>query len=195
MEFIPMAIPEVFLIKPKVFGDPRGFFLETYRQQEFDACVGPTKFVQDNHSGSTQGILRGLHYQLKQAQGKLVRAVSGEIFDVAVDLRKGSPTFGQWVGETLSAQNHWQLWIPPGFAHGFYALSPWVEVFYKATDYYAPQWEHSLRWDDPAIGIEWPLIEGRPPLQAQKDADAPLLKDCEVYPEGWSVPAEKEAGA
>jgi dTDP-4-dehydrorhamnose 3,5-epimerase len=193
MDYIRTAIPEVVLLVPKVFGDHRGFFLETYRQDEFDREVMPTDFVKDNHSGSSQGILRGLHYQLKQTQGKLVRAAAGEIFDVAVDIRKGSSTFGQWVGSYLTAENRHQLWIPAGFAHGFYVISEWAEVFYKATDYYAPEWERSIRWNDPAIGVEWPLVEGKEPLLSAKDAVAPILADAEVFAEDWSVNrSEKE---
>jgi dTDP-4-dehydrorhamnose 3,5-epimerase len=193
MDYIRTANPEVVLLVPKVFGDHRGFFLETYRQDEFDREVMPTDFVQDNHSGSSQGILRGLHYQLKQTQGKLVRAAAGEIFDVAVDIRKGSSTFGQWVGSYLTAENRHQLWIPAGFAHGFYVISEWAEVFYKATDYYAPEWERGIRWNDSAIGVEWPLVEGKEPLLSAKDAVAPILADAEVFAEDWSVNrSEKE---
>ena len=185
MDYIKTALPEVVLIVPKVFGDARGFFLETYRENEFKVQIGTQSFVQDNHSGSKQGILRGLHYQLKHAQGKLVRSVVGEIFDVAVDLRPGSPTFGQWSGEVLSAENKYQLWIPPGFAHGFYVMSEWAEVYYKTTDYYDQESERSLCWNDPAVGIEWPLIPGVETLLSDKDANAPLLKDAEIYPKGW----------
>ncbi len=192
MEYIQTAIPDVILLVPKMFGDHRGFFLETFRQDEFEREIGPTNFVQDNHSGSRQGILRGLHYQLRQTQGKLVRAVAGEIFDVAVDIRKGSPTFGQWVGSYLTAENRHQLWIPAGFAHGFYVISEWAEVFYKATDYYAPEWERGIRWNDPALGVDWPLVDGRVPLLSNKDAIAPLLNDAEVFPEGWKVSANPE---
>jgi dTDP-4-dehydrorhamnose 3,5-epimerase len=192
MEFIPTAIPDVMLIIPRTFGDERGFFLETYRQDVFEAACGSVNFVQDNHSGSRQGTLRGLHYQLHQAQGKLVRAVAGEIFDVAVDIRQGSPTFGQWVGARLSAENKHQLWVPAGFAHGFYVLSPWAEVFYKASAYYAPEWERGIRWDDPAIGITWPLAEGGAPLLSEKDQHAPLLAEVETYPPGWQPEQEEE---
>ncbi|HSN95099.1 MAG TPA: dTDP-4-dehydrorhamnose 3,5-epimerase [Anaerolineaceae bacterium] len=193
MDYIKTALPEVVLIVPKVFGDARGFFLETYRESEFKAQIGPQAFVQDNHSGSKQGILRGLHYQLKHAQGKLVRAVVGEIFDVAVDLRPGSPTFGQWSGEVLSAENKYQLWIPAGFAHGFYVMSEWAEVYYKATDYYDQKSERGIHWNDPAIGIEWPLIPGVETLLSAKDANAPLLRDAEIYPRNWvaKLPAEE----
>ena len=187
MDYIKTALPDVVLIVPQVFGDARGFFLETYRENEFMAQIGLQSFVQDNHSGSKQGILRGLHYQLKHAQGKLVRAVVGEVFDVAVDLRPGSPTFGQWSGEVLSAENKHQLWIPPGFAHGFYVMSDWAEVYYKATDYYDQESERGMRWNDPAVGIVWPLIPGVETLLSNKDANAPLLKDAEIYPKDWLV--------
>ncbi len=187
MEYIRTAIPDVVLIKPKVFGDHRGFFLETYREEEFNQNCGTTYFVQDNHSGSQQGILRGMHYQLKNTQGKLVRAAIGEIFDVAIDLRQGSPTFGKWVGEFLSADNRHQMWIPEGFAHGFYVISEWAEVIYKATDYYTPEWERGMLWNDPAIGIDWPLVDGIAPILSKKDASAPTLAEAEVFPAGWSV--------
>ena len=185
MEYIRTAIPDVFLMMPTVFGDHRGFFMETFRQAEFDAFCGHHDFVQDNHSGSPRGILRGLHYQLHQTQGKLVRAAVGEVFDVAVDIRQGSKTFGQWVGAVLSAENRHQLWVPPGFAHGFYVMSDWAEFLYKATDYYAPEWERSIRWNDPAIGIEWPLEEGFLPTLSKKDAIAPTLMEAETFPTDW----------
>jgi len=191
MEFIPTTIPDVVRIVPRVFGDNRGFFLETYRQDVFEAACGQVNFVQDNHSGSRQGTLRGLHYQLHQAQGKLVRAVAGEIFDVAVDIRQSSPTFGQWVGARLSAENKHQLWVPAGFAHGFYVLSAWAEVFYKASSYYAPEWERGIRWDDPAIGIAWPLAEGGTPLLSEKDQRNPSLAEAETYPVGWNAKEEE----
>ena len=187
MEYIRTAIPEVVLMKPKVFGDHRGFFLETFRQSEFDTFCGHHDFVQDNHSGSRQGILRGLHYQLHQTQGKLVRAAVGEVFDVAVDIRQGSPTFGKWVGAVLTAENRHQLWVPPGFAHGYYVISEWAEFFYKTTDYYAPEWERSILWNDPAIGIDWPLVDGILPTLSDRDAAAPILADAEVFPVGWSA--------
>lgn len=186
MEYIRTAIPEVILVKPKVFGDNRGFFMETFRENEFERLCGPVKFVQDNHSGSSWGILRGLHYQLKNTQGKLVRVVAGEVFDVAVDIRRGSPTFGQWVGEILSAENKCQLWVPEGFAHAFYVISEWAEFVYKTTDYYAPEWERSLLWNDPAIGIDWPLVNGLPPKLSPKDAAAPTLAEAEIFPVGWT---------
>ena len=192
MEFIPTAIPDVMLIIPRTFGDERGFFLETYRQDVFEAACGSVNFVQDNHSGSRQGTLRGLHYQLHQAQGKLVRAVAGEVFDVAVDIRQSSQTFGQWVGARLSAENKHQLWVPAGFAHGFYVLSAWAEVFYKASAYYAPEWERGIRWDDPAIGIAWPLAVGGTPLLSDKDQRNPTLAEAETYPAGWQPEQEEE---
>lgn len=181
MRILPTELPEVLVIEPRVFEDSRGFFLETYHKLKFTTEGITVDFVQDNHSGSHRNVVRGLHYQIKQAQGKLVRAIVGEIFDVAVDLRKNSPTFGKWVGEVLSAKKKQLLWIPPGFAHGFFVLSDWAEVHYKATDYYAPQWERTIRWDDPEIGINWPLLEGEPPELSLKDANAPLLKDAEVF--------------
>jgi len=186
MEYIRTSIPEVVLIKPKVFGDHRGFFMETFRQSELEEYCGPAQFVQDNHSGSGQGILRGLHYQLKNTQGKLVRVVVGEVFDVAVDIRQGSPTFGKWVGEYLSAENKHQLWVPEGFAHAYYVISEWAEFVYKTTDYYAPEWERSLLWNDPTIGIEWPLVNGELPKLSDKDAKAPTLKEADIFPLGWT---------
>jgi dTDP-4-dehydrorhamnose 3,5-epimerase len=181
MQFLPTDIADVILIKPKIFGDDRGFFLETYRADGFERAGIPTEFLQDNHSGSRQGILRGLHYQIRQSQGKLVRVTAGEIYDVAVDLRRSSPTFGRWVSQTLSAHNKLQLWIPPGFAHGFYVTSEWAEVVYKATDYYAPQWERTLLWNDPDLGIDWPLIKGQPPILSEKDAHGCRLKETELF--------------
>lgn len=170
MKFTPTSIPDVILVEPRLFGDERGFFMETYQAERFAAAGIPSNFVQDNHSGSRQGTLRGLHYQIQQAQGKLMRVVVGEIFDVAVDLRRSSPTFGKWEGAYLSAQNKLQLWIPPGFAHGFYVLSEWAEVIYKTSDYYAPEMERTLLWNDPQINIQWPLIEGQAPILSDKDA-------------------------
>lgn len=169
MQITPTKIPDVLLIEPKVFGDERGFFLESYNQKAFREATGlDLVFVQDNHSKSVRNVLRGLHYQVEQAQGKLVRAVQGEVYDVAVDLRKGAKTFGQWVGEILSAENKKQLWIPPGFAHGFVVLSETAEFLYKTTDYYAPQHERCIAWNDPDLAIDWP-IQGEPALSA-KDA-------------------------
>lgn len=180
MQVIKTAIPEVLVIEPKVFGDARGFFYESWNQRDFDAAVGrPIRFVQDNHSASARGVLRGLHYQVRQPQGKLVRVVSGEVFDVVVDLRRGSPTFGRWVGERLSADNHRMMWVPEGFAHGFLVLSERAEFLYKTTDYYAPEHERTLLWNDPALGIDWPL-DGAPQLKA-KDADGTPLARAETF--------------
>jgi dTDP-4-dehydrorhamnose 3,5-epimerase len=181
MDFIPTSIPEVILIHPVVFSDERGFFMETYRQAEFLNAGIQGNFVQDNHSGSVKGTLRGLHYQIEQAQGKLVQVVSGEIFDVAVDLRKSSSSYGNWVGEILSSENKRQLWIPPGFAHGFYVLSDWANVIYKVTDYYAPEWDRTLLWNDPEIGIDWPLIEGTEIYISEKDSNGKNLKIAETF--------------
>lgn len=165
-------LPAVKIIEPKIFGDERGFFMETWNQSDFERMVTgePCPFVQDNHSKSSANILRGLHFQSQNAQGKLVRVISGEVFDVAVDVRKGSPTFGQWVGVYLSADNKKQLWIPPGFAHGFYVTSSTAEFVYKCTDYYNPDYEHTLAWDDESVGIEWPINEGNEPMLSQKDS-------------------------
>lgn len=176
MQIIDTKIPAVKIIEPKVFGDERGFFFESFNQQQFEAAIGyPVNFVQDNHSKSSKGVLRGLHYQLApHAQGKLVRCVVGEVFDVAVDIRKSSPTFGQWVGVHLSAENKRQLWIPEGFAHGFVTLSDTAEFLYKTTDYYAPQSERAIRWDDPQVGIEWPIV-GEVSL-SKKDQEAVSLQ-------------------
>lgn len=179
MKATPLAIPDVLLIEPKVFGDERGFFFESFNQTAFNEAVGlDIQFVQDNHSRSAKNVLRGLHYQMPpKAQGKLVRVVVGEVFDVAVDIREGSPTFGKWVGEVLSADNKRQLWIPPGFAHGFLVLSEMVEFLYKTTDYWAPALERCIRWDDPVLGIDWPL-EGEPVLSG-KDAVG-VLMSCDA---------------
>ncbi len=181
MKVTPTALADVWLIEPKVFGDARGFFFESYNRQTFNAATGlDVDFVQDNHSKSTRGVLRGLHYQLPpRAQGKLVRVVQGEVFDVAVDIRKSSPTFGKWVGDILSAENKRQLWIPPGFAHGFVTLSDTAEFLYKTTDTYAPASERCIRWDDPALGIDWKL-DG-PPLVSAKDALGSAFADAEVF--------------
>ena len=181
MRFEPTSIPDVLLLTPQVHCDQRGFFTETFRQDVFETVCGHYQFVQDNHSGSRGGALRGLHYQIRQAQGKLVRVVAGEIFDVAVDLRRYSPTFGQHVSVILSAENKQQLWVPPGFAHGFYALSAWGELVYKASDYYAPQWERSLLWNDPALGIAWPIPAGETPILASKDQQGKRLSEAEIY--------------
>ncbi|WP_304309521.1 dTDP-4-dehydrorhamnose 3,5-epimerase [Pseudacidovorax intermedius] len=171
----------VLILEPKVFGDERGFFMESFNQRVFDEAVGRhIEFVQDNHSRSTRGVLRGLHYQLQQAQGKLVRVTRGAVFDVAVDIRKSSPTFGQWVGVELSESNHRQLWIPAGFAHGFVVTSDSADFLYKASDYYAPAHERSILWNDPDIGIEWPDFGGEPKVSA-KDAAAVPLRQAETY--------------
>lgn len=182
MRFLPTRIPDVVLIEPKVFGDHRGFFMETWQQRVFAEAGIDQPMVQDNHSRSVQGILRGLHYQIIHPQGKLVRVISGEVFDVAVDIRKGSPTFGQWVGERLSAENRRMLWVPAGFAHGFYVVSDTAEFLYKCTDYYAPAHERAILWNDPALAIAWPLVEGAPPVLSAKDAAALPLAEAEVYP-------------
>lgn len=178
----PTSLPEVLLIEPKVFGDARGFFLESYNQAALDEAVGqPVRFVQDNHSRSARGVLRGLHYQLEpHAQGKLVRVTSGRVFDVAVDLRRASPSFGRWCGVELAAEDHRQLWIPPGFGHGFLVLSESADFLYKTTDYYAPQAEAAVRWDDPTLAIDWPLA-GIAPLLSAKDVAAPLLNDARCF--------------
>ena len=180
MQFIPTAIPDVILIEPKVFPDERGFFLESYQKKKFLEAGITAEFVQDNHSKSQRGILRGLHYQIQQAQGKLVRVIAGEIFDVAIDIRKKSPTFGKWVGDYLSAENRRMLWVPPGFAHGFYVTSLEAEVLYKATDYYAPQWERSIAWNDPTIGLDWP-IGNTFPILSPKDAVGKLFSEAEIF--------------
>ncbi|MFC0047232.1 dTDP-4-dehydrorhamnose 3,5-epimerase [Rheinheimera tilapiae] len=180
MEYVKTEIPEVIIITPKVFGDERGFFMETFRHEEFVKNCGNYNFVQDNHSSSGHGILRGLHYQLTQPQGKLVRVTRGEVFDVAVDMRKDSPTFGKWVGEYLSEQNRKMLWVPPGFAHGFYVTSEMAEFQYKCTDYYAPHSECSLLWNDPIVSIKWPISD-RPPLLSDKDSKGKLFIECPYY--------------
>jgi dTDP-4-dehydrorhamnose 3,5-epimerase len=181
MQITPTHLTDIYLIEPKVFGDDRGFFMETYQAQRFTEAGIPTSFVQDNHSRSCRGTLRGLHYQIQQAQGKLVRVIIGEVFDVAVDIRRSSATFGRWVGTILSAHNKLQLWVPPGFAHGFYVTSEWAEVLYKTTDYYAPEWERSIRWDDPDLGIEWPLAGDQPPLLSARDAQGKTLREAEIF--------------
>lgn len=180
MNVIPTAIRDVLIIEPKVFGDDRGFFFESFNQAKFEAAIGrKVAFVQDNHSRSVKNVLRGLHYQLQQPQGKLVRVAQGEVFDVAVDLRKSSLTFGQWVGEILSAENKRQMWVPEGFAHGFIVLSDTAEFLYKTTDYYAPEHERSIAWNDPAIAIQWPNdIE---PVLSAKDQQGKSLADAEPF--------------
>ncbi|HQU81361.1 MAG TPA: dTDP-4-dehydrorhamnose 3,5-epimerase [Azonexus sp.] len=180
MQVTRTAIPEVLILEPKVFGDDRGFFFESFNARAFEQAIGlKCEFVQDNHSKSAKNVLRGLHYQIKNPQGKLVRVVQGEVFDVAVDLRKSSKTFGQWVGVHISAENKKHLWVPQGFAHGFVVLSETAEFLYKTTDYYAPEFERSLFWNDPALGIDWPF-EGEPRLAA-KDAAAKCLFEVEVF--------------
>ncbi|MEK7843962.1 MAG: dTDP-4-dehydrorhamnose 3,5-epimerase [Pseudomonadota bacterium] len=180
MKVIPTAIPAVLIIEPKVFGDARGFFFESFNQRAFSQATGlDVNFVQDNHSRSAKGVLRGLHYQIQQPQGKLVRVVRGAVFDVTVDIRKSSPTFGQWVGVELTEDNHRQLWIPPGFAHGFYVLSDSADFLYKTTDYYAPEFERSLVWNDPKIAIAWPL--DTQPIVSAKDTQGMSLTDAEVF--------------
>jgi dTDP-4-dehydrorhamnose 3,5-epimerase len=177
---MPMSIPDVLVLEPKVFGDARGFFYESYNRRIFaEATELDPDFVQDNHSRSARGVLRGLHYQIRQPQGKLARVVVGEVFDVAVDLRRNSPTFGRWVGEYLSAENKRMMWVPEGFAHGFIVISDHAEFLYKTTDYYAPEHERCIRWDDPSIGIEWPLA-GQPQLSG-KDMQGMALGDAEVF--------------
>ena len=182
MKAIPTAIPEVLILEPKVFGDARGFFFESFNQKAFNEATGlDLNFVQDNHSRSAKGVLRGLHYQLPpHAQGKLVRVVRGAVFDVAVDIRQGSPTFGQWVGVELSEDNHRQLWIPPGFAHGFLTLSDSADFLYKTTDYYAPSHERCIAWNDPQIGITWPDI-GTAPLLSTKDEMGKTLTEAQIF--------------
>lgn len=180
MKVVETDIPDVLILEPKVFGDERGFFYESFNAAAFEAATGIKRsFVQDNHSKSQRGVLRGLHYQIQQPQGKLVRVVAGEVFDVAVDLRRSSPTFGRWVGTILNTQNQRQLWIPEGFAHGFVVLSESAEFLYKTTDYYAPAHERSLLWNDPQIGIEWPFEE--PPQLSQKDIDGKVLSEAELF--------------
>jgi dTDP-4-dehydrorhamnose 3,5-epimerase len=177
---IPTAIPDVLILEPQVFGDARGFFYESFNARDFAQASGlDVGFVQDNHSKSAQGVLRGLHYQIQHPQGKLVRVVQGEVFDVVVDLRRSSACFGQWVGAHLSADNHRQLWVPPGFAHGFVVLSESAEFLYKTTDYWYPEHERSLLWNDPEVGIDWPF-DG-PPQLAAKDRAGKLLRDAEVF--------------
>lgn len=181
MQNVATTISDLVILEPKVFGDERGFFYESFNARRFTQLTGvAAEFVQDNHSKSARGVLRGLHYQIKQPQGKLVRVVAGEVFDVAVDIRKSSPTFGEWVGVHLSAANRCQVWIPPGFAHGFVVLSESAEFLYKTTNYWAPEHERSILWDDPAIGIEWPFA-GEPKLSAKDKLGKPLA-DAEVFP-------------
>lgn len=181
MEFIETEIPDVKILKPQVFGDERGFFMETYRQNDFSKYCSEKVFVQDNHSRSHFGTLRGLHYQTQSTQGKLVRVTQGEVFDVAVDLRKSSTTFGQYVGVVLSAENKKQMWVPAGFAHGFYVMSEIAEFVYKCNDYYAPEYEVSIRWDDPEIGINWPIKKGTTPQLSTKDEQGVSFSDAPKF--------------
>ena len=182
MQFEPTEIPDVVLIRPRVFGDPRGFFLESWEARKFAEAGLHLSFVQDNHSRSSQYTLRGLHYQIEQPQGKLVRVASGRVLDVAVDIRRSSPTFGRSVAVELSAENHCVLWVPPGFAHGFVVLSEYADFLYKCTDYYAPQYERSIRWDDPELKIDWRVPHSIAPLISTKDAAAALFRDAEYFP-------------
>jgi dTDP-4-dehydrorhamnose 3,5-epimerase len=174
-------MPDVIIVEPEVFGDQRGFFMETWQKEKFADNGINVEFVQDNHSRSKQGILRGLHYQIKKPQGKLVRVLSGEVYDVVVDLRKNSPAFGKWLGLYLNDAAKQMLWVPPGFAHGFYVVSEHADFFYKCTEFYAPEYERAIRWDDENLDIDWPLINGQDPLLAPKDAAAVSFKDAEVY--------------
>jgi dTDP-4-dehydrorhamnose 3,5-epimerase len=181
MKFIRTKIPEVLIIEPQVFEDSRGFFMETYQAEKFAQEGIGSDFVQDNHSRSTQSTLRGLHYQIRHAQGKLVRVVTGEIFDVAVDIRRSSPSFGRWVGARLSAQNKHQLWVPPGFAHGYYVISERAEVLYKATEFYDPKAERCIVWNDPTLNVTWPVAPGILPILSPKDLAGKLFKEAELF--------------
>jgi dTDP-4-dehydrorhamnose 3,5-epimerase len=181
MQVTALEIPDVLLVKPRMFRDDRGFFLESFQASRYAEHGIPSRFVQDNHSGSWQGVLRGLHYQIGQPQGKLISVLAGEIFDVAVDLRSWSPTFGRWAGLRLNAEDRQQLWIPPGLAHGFYVLSPWAEVSYKVDQYYNPKAERTLRWDDAVVGIRWPILAGTVPHLSAKDARGHSLEESELF--------------
>ena len=180
MDFIPLSIPDVILIQPDVHRDERGFFFESWQKNKFAKAGIDQEFVQDNHSRSSKDVLRGLHYQIRQPQGKLIRAIVGEVFDVAVDLRRSSPSFGKWVSANLSSENFNMLWIPPGFAHGFLVLSDVAEFVYKATDFYAPQYERCILWNDRDLGIDW-LISGHEPILSEKDSKGKLFREAEVY--------------
>jgi dTDP-4-dehydrorhamnose 3,5-epimerase len=182
MEFEPTRLPEVVLVKPRVFGDARGFFFETWQLEKFVSADIAIPFVQDNHSHSARHTLRGLHFQIEQPQGKLVRVTRGKVFDVAVDIRRSSPRFGHWVGVILSDTNHHMLWVPPGFAHGYLALSEEIDFIYKCTDYYVPQYERAIRWNDPQLAVKWPLPEGMAPILSAKDETAPIFRNAETYP-------------
>lgn len=181
MEFSRTKIPDVILIQLELKGDHRGFFLETYHAERYSEIGIPANFHQDNLVGSRRGTLRGLHYQIRFPQGKLIWVVKGEIYDVAVDIRRSSPTFGKWIGEWLTESNRRQLWVPPGFAHGYFVKSEWAEVVYKVTDIYAPEWERTINWNDPSIGIEWPTIPQAKPLLSEKDLLGDPLEDAELY--------------
>ena len=181
MEIIPTAIPDVLLVKPRIFEDERGFFMETYHTEKMKTGGIDAEFVQDNHSRSQKGTLRGLHYQIENAQGKLVRVVIGTVLDIAVDLRKSSPTFGKWVSAILSDENKHQLWVPPGFAHGFYVLSEYADFLYKVTDIYNPQAERCLLWNDPTVGVNWQIREGEAPILSEKDKKGLLFNNVEVF--------------
>jgi dTDP-4-dehydrorhamnose 3,5-epimerase len=181
MKYTQLCIPDMVLMTPDIHNDERGVFLETFRDDVFRENVADVSFVQENHSGSVKGTLRGLHYQIRQSQGKIVRVTSGVVFDVGVDLRVSSPDFGKWAGVTLSSESKEMLWLPPGFAHGIYVMSEQAQLVYKCTDYYAPEHERSLMWDDPEIGIEWPLIPDRRILLSAKDKNGVRLKDAEVF--------------
>ncbi|NND91131.1 MAG: dTDP-4-dehydrorhamnose 3,5-epimerase [Granulosicoccus sp.] len=185
MQIFDTALEAVKILEPTIFGDDRGFFMESWNRQAFEDQGLPSHFVQDNHSRSSQGVLRGLHYQIRHPQGKLVRVTRGEVFDVAVDMRRSSAQFGQWVGVRLSETNRRQLWVPEGFAHGFYVLSESADFQYKCTDYYSPEYERSLKWNDPTVGIEWPIIHGSEPLLAAKDEAALLLSQCDAFDDEW----------
>jgi dTDP-4-dehydrorhamnose 3,5-epimerase len=180
MQVIPAAIPDVLIIEPKVFGDARGFFLESWNERAFLKAGIKARFVQDNHSRSARNVVRGLHYQIKQPQGKLIRVTAGEVFDVAVDIRRSSPTFGKWIGNKLSGENKLMMWIPPGFAHGFSVLSEYAEFLYKTTDYYSPEYERTILWNDPDLAISWPL-QGEPLLSAKDRQGVPFAK-AEAFP-------------
>jgi dTDP-4-dehydrorhamnose 3,5-epimerase len=181
MELTISKIAEVKIIQPRLFEDSRGFFMETYQETSYSQFGISAKFVQDNHSGSHKGVLRGLHYQIQHPQGKLVRVVAGEVFDVAVDLRKYSPTFSQWVGSTLSSKNNYQIWVPPGFAHGYLVLSDWAEVIYKTTDFYFPNFERTLLWCDTQIKVDWPIEPGCKPIVSEKDSSGKIFEMADIY--------------
>jgi len=182
MEFEPLEIPDVVLIRPRVFADARGYFLETWEQRKFAGAGIDVPFVQDNHSHSARHVLRGLHYQIQQTQGKLVRVATGSVFDVAVDIRRSSPTFGRWVGATLSGDNHHMLWVPPGFAHGYLVLSEFADFLYRCTDFYAPTYERTIVWNDPRLNVSWPLPGAEKPVLSAKDEAGKLFADAECFP-------------